>query len=284
MGKGGRLVVPWVLLTVAVAAACGTAAVDAAWRHEFGRPRVVLLSSGEAALSVLVTAGDARLLLVNGNDPVSFGDALATVRRPTMPRLDVVLLTAVGGRLLGAPPLGRLEDARLVAAIGVAPQPPPGVGIEGDAWPVVTASRRFRLADGVEVTVESVPPAATASQSEAAAPAWRMVVKRGGSVVEILSDGGVGERFAATGAVSARVVAGGAALAAVGDDPAPVLAAADGALNGEAVRDRVAEGLPMARWQMVVHAGEAASLGLTDAGVTIEGDEAERAVPEADGG
>jgi hypothetical protein len=77
-------------MLVAVAA---TSAIAAHWARDMREPRIALLGAGNH-LSVLVTAGDARVLIVSGNEPAAFADALSRARPPTMRRLDVLI---VGG-------------------------------------------------------------------------------------------------------------------------------------------------------------------------------------------
>ncbi len=52
--------------------------MGAAWANETRQPRLNVLGSGNA-LSVLITAGQARILLATGDDPVAFANALAQV-------------------------------------------------------------------------------------------------------------------------------------------------------------------------------------------------------------
>jgi hypothetical protein len=64
--------------------------VGVVWARAASAPAVTLLGSGDG-LSVLVTTPHARLLLVGGNDPAAFANALADARPRTAPRVDLVV-------------------------------------------------------------------------------------------------------------------------------------------------------------------------------------------------
>ena len=68
--------------------------------RDYGQPALALLGSGDG-LSVLVTTGDARLLVVGGSDPAAFANALADARPRSHPRIDLLV---------------ELPDARAVAS------------------------------------------------------------------------------------------------------------------------------------------------------------------------
>lgn len=58
-----------------------------------GSPAITLLGSGDG-LSILVTSQDARVLLVNGDDPAAFGAALASALPRAVRRIDLMLVLA----------------------------------------------------------------------------------------------------------------------------------------------------------------------------------------------
>lgn len=261
------------LLAVIALSAFATLIVDAAWREELRQPSVILLGAG-AHLSVLVTAGNARVLVVGGNDPVAFGNALAQVIRPTTPRVDVLLVPADGVPLLASSAARELTRARFRAALGELERPPPGATLATASWPEITTARRVRLPDGVEVTAE-VEPLGEEPPSRGERR-WRVVVRRGGTVVEVLSAGSALGRFAVVPTLSARVVAGREPLLALGDDPPPVFAVADAALRGDAVRARIAEGQPVPTWLVRVHPGNVVRLRMEERGLSVDAAAGER--------
>jgi len=259
-----RRLIPCVLAIVAGAVA--TVAADAAWRAELRRPQVVLLGSGRQ-LSVLVTAGQSRLLLATGDDPVAFGNAAAQVLRPTTPRLDVLLLAGHGPSSLVASRLLAERRAAFVAALGPLVSPDDTGTPVPSGVPVLTSARRFRLADGVAVTVETAPGVNAANDDPS--PAWRLLVQRAATTVVVLSDGDAGERFPPVPGATALVVAGRRPLQAMGQQPAPLFAAPAPAVEGRDVRTHAGELANPPRWTLRLAPGETVPLWFTDGALRL---------------
>lgn len=269
MGRGRRRI-GLLLVLVAVAASVTTVLVDAAWRVESRRPRVVLMGAGDQ-LSVWVAAGDARLLLASGDDPAAFGNALAQVRRATAPRLDVLLVAGEGRRLLAPAALVNESGARLVAAVGPLGSSPEAEAVGATTLPMLSGSRRFRLPDGLSVVIEvdQVEGAGEEAPDDGSGVAWRMVVRRGSSTVVVLSDGDASTRFPTMDGASVLVVAGRTPLRAWASVPAAAFVVAGEAVEGREVRKAALEGDPGPRWSVRVHPAEVATLTFRAEGVEL---------------
>lgn len=268
----GRRRVALLLLVVAVAVSTTTVLVDAAWRADLRRPRVVLLGAGDQ-LSVLVTAGGARLLVATGDDPVAFANALAQVRRATAPRLDVLLVAGEGRRLLAPAAMVGERPVGFLASLGPLGSSPEAEAVGAAAVPVLTGSRRFGLPDGVSVTIEVDAGDGVAVEEEGAGAGvgWRMVARRGSSSVVVVSDGEAAARFPALEAASVLAVAGREPVAAWGAVPAEAFVAAGEAVEGREVRQAALEADPAPRWSLRVHPGEVATLAFRPGGVELPG-------------
>lgn len=244
-----------------------TIAVGLAWAREVRSPRVVLLGSG-SRLSVLVTDGDARLLIATGDDPVAFANALARARHPTTRRIDVLLVAGEGPFLVAPASLRDDPRVRLRASLGPLTGSAEAVALAGEGVAPLPSPRRIRLGDEVSVRVES---AAVEPEGEVdgGAGAWRATVRRGATTVAILSDGRAAAAFDPLGPVSALVVAGTEPLAAWAavDAPLLVVAGSDAVLSGKELRQGAARLFDDARTAIRVHPGEALPLRFVGAGL-----------------
>ncbi len=250
-------------LAVFGAVALLVGALGASWADEMRRPRVVLLGTGDR-LSVLVTGGDARLLIATGDDRTAFGNALASVRRPTTPRLDVLLVAGSGDDLVVPAAIRDDRRVRYAASLGPLSSSAGGVTVAGAGLPILPTPREIRLGEGVQVTVET-------ATDEVGATAWRAIARRGATRVAILSAGDAAASFPPLEPVSALVVAGPKPLAAWAAIPAPVLAVVgdDRVVSGKALRQEGPRLLDGAGWAVRVHPGEAVPLGFVPGGLEV---------------
>ncbi len=256
---------------VFVAFALGFAVVQISWLQELRRPRVVLLGAGDR-LSVLVTAGDARLLLASGDDPAAFGNALGRVLRPSQERIDEVLVAGEGDDLRAAALAAALPGTRSVVAVAPFPRSPDLPSLIG--VPVIGAPRRIDLGT-VAVTVEAVPAndgtdeGTAGGATEGTAWAWRATIERGASTVVVLSDGGAAARFPPSAPGSVLVVSGEDPMAGWEIGPAPVLALPDAAIPPERLRETAAAGEPVPSSVVRVFPGEAVALEFVAGGIAL---------------
>jgi hypothetical protein len=255
-------------LTVAsvafVAFALGFAAIQLLWLEELRSPRVVLLGSGDH-LSVLVTAGDARLLIASGDDPAAFGNALGRVLPPSQERLDLVLVAGTGDNLRAATVAASHPGTRSVAALAPFPRSPDLPALLG--VPLIGAPRRIDLG-GVAVTVEAAPT----EDAEEDEWSWRATVERGTSRIVVLSDGPAADRFPGAASATLLVVAGGDPMAGWRSLPSPALALPDAAIPPVNLRETAANGERVPSHVVRVFPGEAVPLEFVDGGIALPGE------------
>ncbi len=263
------LVVPvpprWlVLLSVAILTALGSGWLGAAWAADAGTARVTLLGSGRT-LSVLVTAGPARLLIAAGDDPGAFARALEAARRPTTARLDVLVLAGQGDDLaVPASAFDRLGARSVVALLpptGRAMVDEPGLG----DVPPLGSPRRVRVDGSVTVTFET----AETGDGDARRSHWRATVERGATRVVIVSSGEATAEFPSPGPLSALVVAGAGAPGALAAWPAPALAVNTAEVEGRDLRQEVVPLAPAGVWAVRVFPGTAVPLDLGHSGLVL---------------
>lgn len=235
-------------------------------------PRVILLGSGQR-VSVLVTAGDARLLIATGDDVSEFRNALDAARHPTTRRIDVLLVAGRGTDLVVPAAIRHDRRIRFAASLGPLPTTDEAVVAAGDGLPVLPTPREIRLGDGVTVTLET---AAVEDDGEAAT-VWRAIVRRGATAVAIVSDGDAADRLPTVGPLAALVVAGTDPLVAWSAMPAPVLAVAgdDRVISGKELRQVGADQVDQSGWAVRVHPGEAVPLRFASGGLEIPRDVAQ---------
>ncbi|MGI8644685.1 MAG: hypothetical protein ACR2LS_11305 [Thermomicrobiales bacterium] len=87
------------LLVVTVLSALAVSALASQWRTAVSQPEIVVLGSGNS-LSVLVRSGQSRLLIAAGDDIDSFNRAYGSVLRPTISRLDVLVVAGSGRQVV----------------------------------------------------------------------------------------------------------------------------------------------------------------------------------------
>ena len=251
-----------------------TAGFGIAWARDIRRPQVVLLGAGDR-LSVLVTGGDARLLIATGDDPVAFANALERARHPTTRRLDVLLVTGAGRDLLAPAVIRADRHVRYAASLGPLPESPEAEAVTVAGLTELPPPRRIRLGDNVVVTVETVVPT-EGSGATVSEGSWRAIVRRGVTTVVAVSDGDAASVFPPVAPVSALVVADDdeeASVAAAAAVAAPVLALPPGGpTSGKELRQAAARTFPGERWAMRVHPGEAVALRFVDGGLEVPQD------------
>lgn len=256
-----------VVLGIALLSTLGTVSVGQSWAASSQTPRVTLLGSG-SRLSVLVSTDGARLLIASGDDPGAFGRALTEARRPTLPRLDLLLIAGDGRDLPVATAAAAASGARRVLSLA-----PIAASVAADVPALARASvligpSRIRLGDGVTVTFE-VAPGETGRVPTDRALDWRATVAHAESRIVILSDGSAAGRFPPAGPVSVVVVAGDApAGATVGGMP-PALVVNAEAATGKELRQEIVPLGAVGVWLVRVFPGDAVGLDLVRTGIRL---------------
>jgi len=250
-----------------------TAAISVAWANDLASPRVTVLGAGNR-LSLLVTAGEARLLIATGNDATHFGNALAQARHPTTRRIDILLVAGQGDDLIAPASIRNDASVRYAAAITPLDGAPAAFVTAGEGLPPLATPRRFRLNDEISVIVETHQSDAVGDTPAAAA--WRVLVRRGATTVVVLSDGMAASAFPSPGAVAAVVVAGENPPAAWSSMPAPILIlGGSDVIEGRELRAAAKNILDEERWALRVHPGEALPLRFVESGLAVPREPAE---------
>lgn len=253
------------LLAICLGTLSGALGVGNLLHERLEKTRVVVIGSGNA-VSVLVTGGEARLLLAAGDDPTAFSNGW---RRWTGPlpvsRVDVLLVARIGDDQAVA--LDALEELspRWIAA--VAPLDPGTSG--GQTAPPLVGPVRFRL--GAHLTVTAEAATANAGGAEPTQRVWRLLIERNQTVVAVVPDGASAAHFAWDRTVSALIVLRSAvpeATAAI----APRALVVPAAVRGGTLRTEVAPLLTQGIWTLRIAPGEIAALDFPAGGLKLPSD------------
>lgn len=236
------------------------------WARELREPRITLLGAGDQ-LSVLVSAGAARVLFVAGDDPVAFAAALNRARFPTTRRIDVVFVGEASEEM--TPRIETLvTSARAVGYFNDsgAGQVPIASSL-AEVAPMRTP-RRIRLTTDLTITIESVP--ASPTEQVDVATAWRATIVHRETTVVLVSDGHAATMIPNGARLSAVIVAGNAPRDALRQTETPLLAFSAESLSGKELRQLAAASPTRASWAMRVFPGEAVRLELTRSGLRFD--------------
>jgi len=177
-GGIGALIERFVL--VALVALGATTIVAASWARDFSTPRVTLLGS-ERGVSALVTAGAARVLIIEGTNATELGNALSKARHPGLDRVDIAIVSgnaAASGIVSRAI---RLLDPRMVIAIGSETSL---TGTDISPATIIDHTTEIELPEGVRITIEVWP----SNDGESDDITWSAMIERGGASVYWVSD------------------------------------------------------------------------------------------------
>ncbi len=232
---------------------------------QLAAPRVTLLGSG-SSLSVLITAGPARVLLAAGDDPAAASRALGTALAGGSQRIDLLVVGATDAALAVPAAWVRSGTARQVVRIG-RPHPGRQTGDLPHGIPQLPADARITVAPGL--TVEILTVEIPGDQRGDFDLAWQAVVRSGSSTVTILSDTKYADRFAPSRSTGVLVALRGDDFGTMVPGPAGALVVAAHDVEGNEVRSLLPplldHDLPVIR----VHDGLTVGLNLTDAGVRL---------------
>jgi hypothetical protein len=223
------------------------------------RPAVVALGSGDG-LSVLITAGGARLLIPAGDQPSAFGNAWrAWAVVPLTRRVDLLALPGDGDPVASS-------AMRMLTVRETISLPGGDAGSTGSpgATPLEDALR-VQVGDAVAITLER-------SSDRTNLPAtWRLVVERGATRLAILPEGSAAARFAWPQPVAALVLLRGPAGDAVRLAGAAAVIVPD-RISGKTLRTEVPVPNADGFWARRVSPGEVTRLDLTADGLRLPDD------------
>jgi len=177
-GSVGALIERFVL--VALVALGATTVVATSWARDFSTPRVTLLGA-ERGVSILVTAGTARVLIIEGTNATELGNALSKARHPGLDRLDIAIVSGNAAasrmvsraiRLLAPRMVIAIGSDTILAANGISPAM------------VIHRTTEIDLPEGVRITIEVWP----SNSGESESVTWSAMIERGGAAVYWVSD------------------------------------------------------------------------------------------------
>jgi hypothetical protein len=165
---------------VTLVALGGTTIVAASWARDVAEPRAILLGA-DRGVSLLVTAGSARVLIVSGTDPAQLGNAVSKARHLGLDRLDLLIVSGNSGATELATRIVDLLNPRMVVAVGSGASLAPSGIIPGK---IVASPTEIELPEAVTVAIDVWPSA----DGENEDVTWSARVERAGSSVYWVSD------------------------------------------------------------------------------------------------
>lgn len=268
----------WLLTAVAVTMALMTFALPA-WTASLTTPRVVLLGGG-SSLSVLILAGDARVVIAAGDDPAAFGRAFDQATAITSHRIDLLVVAATGKGLAVPADLAADRSVGEVVRLG-APHPGRETGDLPDGLPQLPPLARIEIAPGVTAMIETVEILDPDDGGDFDL-AWRAEIRSGAGTVTVLSDMEHAGAFPPLTSRGVLVAAGGGDLSDLLPSPAGTLVVNADDVTGSEVRADLPPLLTSELPTIRVHPGTAVTLLLTGDGVQLP-DEDVVMVEPADG-
>ena len=263
----------WLVLGVAAAIMAAMTFVIPAWTVAHSTPRVVLLGCG-SSLSVLIQAGDARVVIAAGDDPAAYGTAIDRALALSPGRIDLLIVGGTGKDLAVPADLASDDHVRQVVRLG-SPHPGRETGDLPAGLPQVPPRARIEVAPGVVALIETVeiPDPDGGGDFDLA---WRAEIRHGAATVTILSDAKHAGEFApltSRGALVAASDPGPNDLGSLLPAPAGALVVSADHIDGSEIRadlpPLIITELPTIR----VHSGTAVTLLLDESGVELPPDD-----------
>ena len=158
----------------------GTTIATASWARDFAQPRATLLGA-DRGISVLVTAGAARVLIVNGTDSAALGNAVSRARHPGLDRLDLMIVSGNAAAAELVPRAIEILSPRSVMTVGSVSS------LSGTSIvpiKVVERATEIELPDGVTIALDVFP----AADGENDDVTWSATIERGGASIYFVSD------------------------------------------------------------------------------------------------
>jgi len=208
----------------------------------------------------LVLSGDARILIVAGNDPIALGNSLAGVRRLTTNRIDLILDTVPGGTDL---------DITARRTISLA-DPPVAHRMPGSVLPATSLPNPLLIELPGDLSIE-VAVVARPSSADNQTPAWRALIRSSGATVVLLSRAEDAGLFPAIGPVAAIVISSGSPDIAKMKIDADLLivGATSSPGGGRRLREEVAAKINKQMWTARIFANQALRLRFEVNGLRI---------------
>ncbi len=242
----------------------GTTVATASWARDFAQPRATLLGT-DRGISVLVTAGAARVLIVNGTDSAALGNAVSKARHPGLDRLDLMIVSGNSAAAELVPRAVEILNPRAVMSVGSVASL---FGTSIVPIKVVEHSTEIELPEGVTIAIE-VWPAADGENDDVT---WSATIERGGASIYWVSDREQLMQDSLPEETDITVVGRGAPA---GDSPFPntrVIVVAGESISGPALRNIAFDSLGSEIETKRVFRGEDVRIDLDPEGIdTVSG-------------
>ncbi len=260
----------WLVLGVAAVVMAVTTFVVPAWTAARSTPRVVLLGCG-SSLSVLIQAGDARVVIAAGDDPAAYGNAIDRALALSESRIDLLIVAATGKELAVPADLASDDHVREVVRLG-SPHPGRETGDLRAGLPQVPSHARIEVAPGVVALIETVeiPKPDGGGDFDLA---WRAEIRHGGATVTVLSDAEHASAFAPLTSRGVLVVARNDEFGSLMPSPAGALVVNADDVDGSEIRADLPPLLTADLPTIRVHSGTAVTLLLNESGVELPPDD-----------
>lgn len=157
-----------------------TTVVTVSWARDVAEPRVTLLGS-ERGISMLITAGSARVLIVNGTNSAELGNALSKARHPGLDRIDLMIVSGNAAASELVPRAIEILNPREVISVGSIASL---AGTSITPRKVIDRAAEIELPEGVTIDIQ-VWPAANGENDDVT---WSASVERGGASIYWVSD------------------------------------------------------------------------------------------------
>ncbi|MCA9858379.1 MAG: hypothetical protein KC438_01585 [Thermomicrobiales bacterium] len=154
--------------------------VSTSWASDVSTPRATLLGS-QRGISVLVTSGPARVLIVNGTDPAALGNAISGARHPGLDRIDLLIVSGNGAASELAARTIALLRPRAVMTVGSASSLT-GTGVIPRK--IIDRATEIELPNGVLITIDIW----LAADGENDDVTWSATIERGGATIYWVAD------------------------------------------------------------------------------------------------
>jgi hypothetical protein len=222
------------------------------------RPSIALLGSGDRP-SVLISSGGARILVAQGDDSASFGNAFRQTGRFGDRSVDVLILIGDSGESTFLSRVVDAVNARHVELVG-SPNLLGLLDLPTDTS--VVSSRRYRIGDDVAITLESSDP------SE-----WRAIAELRGATIAIYPDARAMESLPAPRGTDALVVGGEHPETALSSQPsAQLIIYGEATIDGRTARNAIAEVTETPVYTLRVENGQASEIEVVSGGLSLPGE------------
>lgn len=167
-------------ILIALVALGGMTIVTASWARDFASPRVTLLGT-ERGISLLITTGSTRVLVLAGSNPTELGNAIAKARHPGLDRIDLMIVSGNPAATELAQRSIQLLHPRMILAVGSDASLRSSGIVPGK---LIDHTTEIDLPNGVVLTIEVW----SSEGGDGDDVTWSVMIERGGAAVYWVAD------------------------------------------------------------------------------------------------